>query len=66
MDFQWTQRGGWQYIKHHKDESALMFAPLPNGSRALIQHRAVDNAQKTLGIISCPSENCTGSLTQMK
>ncbi len=66
MDFQWTQRGGWQYIGHHKDEPASMFVPLPNGLRAPIQHRAVDNAQKTLGIITCPSVNSTGSLTQTK
>ena len=43
-----------------------MFVPLLGGSTAPIQHRAVDDAQKTLGIITCPSENSTGSLTQMK
>ncbi len=43
-----------------------MFIPLPKGTLAPIQHRAVDNAQKTLGIITCPSGDSTGSLTQMK
>ncbi len=46
MDFQWTWRGGWQYSGHHKDESALMFVPLPNGLRAPIQHHAVDTMLK--------------------
>jgi hypothetical protein len=32
MDFQWTQRCGWQYIGHHEDETALMFVLLPDGS----------------------------------
>jgi hypothetical protein len=66
IDFQWTWQGGWQYIGHHEDETAAVFVPLPNSLTAPIQHRAVDNAQKTLGIITCPSGNSTGSLTQMK
>jgi hypothetical protein len=43
-----------------------VFVPLPNGTLAPIQHHAVDDAQKTLGIITCPSRDSTGSLTQMK
>ncbi len=66
IDFQWTRQGGWQYIGHHEDETAAVFVPLPDGSLAPIQHLAVDDAQKTLGIITCPSRNSTGSLTQMK
>lgn len=27
-DFQeWTRCGGWQYVGHHKDETAAVFAP---------------------------------------
>jgi hypothetical protein len=66
IDFQWTRRGGWKYIGHHEDETAAVFVLLPNGLTALIQHQAVDDAQKTLRIIICPSGNSTGSLTQMK
>jgi hypothetical protein len=66
IDFQWTRQGGWQYIGHHEDETAAVFVPLPDGLLAPIQHRVVDDAQKTLGIITCPSGNCTGSLMQMK
>jgi hypothetical protein len=66
MDFQWTRRGGWQYIGHHEDETALVFVPLSDGLAALIQHQVVEDAQKTLGFVTCPSGNSTGSLTQMK
>ena len=66
INFQWTRCGGWQYVGHHKDETASVFVPLPNGLWAPIQQRAVDNAQKTLGIITCPSGSSTGSLKQMK
>ncbi len=31
IDFAWTQKGGWQYITHHKDERAALFVLLPMG-----------------------------------
>ncbi len=43
-----------------------MFVPLLDGTFAPIQHCVVDDAQKTLRIITCPSGDSTGSLTQMK
>ena len=66
INFAWTQKGGWQYIAHHEDEGAALFVWLPDGTRAPISHLAVDNAQKTLRVITCPSRNSFGSLQQMK
>jgi hypothetical protein len=66
IDFAWRQKGGWQYIAHHEDEGAALFVPLPDGTMAPISHLAVDDAQKTLGVTTCPSGNSTGSLHQMK
>ena len=66
IDFTWTQKGGWQYIAHHKDKCAALFVPLPNGRTAPISHLTVDNTQKTLGVTTCPSGNSAGSLHQMK
>jgi hypothetical protein len=66
IDFQWTQQGGWQYIGHHEDETAAVFVLLPNGLTAPIQHRVVDDAQKTLGIVTCTSGNSMSSLTLME
>jgi hypothetical protein len=66
IDFVWTQKGGWQYIAHYEDEGAALFVPLPDGEMALISHLAVDDAQKTLGVTTCPFGNSTGSLHQMK
>ena len=65
INFQWTRRGGWQYVGHHEDETAAVFVPLLDVSRAPIQHRAMDDAQKKLGIVTCPSGSSTGSLKQM-
>jgi hypothetical protein len=66
IDFAWTQKGGWQYIAHHEDEGAALFFPLPDGKMAPISHHAVEDAQKTLGVTTCPSGNSAGSLHQMK
>jgi hypothetical protein len=66
IDFAWTQKGGWQYVAHHEDVGAAVYVPLPDGRRAPISHLAVDVAQKTLGVTTCPSGNSTGSLHQMK
>ncbi len=66
IDFTWTQKGGWQYITHHEDEGTALFVPLPDGTMAPVSHLAVDNAQKTLSVTTCPSRNSAGSLHQMK
>jgi hypothetical protein len=66
IDFAWTQKGGWQYVAHHEDVGAALYVPLPDGRRAPILHLAVDKAQKTLGVTTCPSGNSTGSLHQIK
>jgi hypothetical protein len=66
LDFVWTKKGGWQYAAHHKDETAVIMVLMPDGTVAPIMHRAVDDAQKTLGVVTCPSGNSKGSLQQMK
>ena len=55
IDFASTQKGGWQCIAHHEDECAALFVPLPDGTMAPISHLAVDDAQKTLSVTTCPS-----------
>jgi hypothetical protein len=66
LDYAWTKKGGWQYVAHHEDETAVITVPMPDGTMAPIKHRVVDDAQKTLGVVTCPSENSMGSLQQMK
>jgi hypothetical protein len=60
------KNGGWQYVAHHEDETAVITVPMPDSTMALFKHRAVDNAQKTLGVVTCPSGNSMGSLQQMR
>jgi hypothetical protein len=39
---------------------------MPDGTMLPITHQAVDDAQKTLGVVTCPSGNSKGNLLQMK
>ncbi len=66
LDFSWTKKGGWQYVMHHEDETAVITVPMPDGTMAPIKHRAVDDAQKMLGVVTCLSGNSMGSLQQMR
>ena len=66
IDFVWTINGGWQYVAHHEDITAAVTVPMPGRTMAPITHQAEDNAQKTLGVVTCPSGNSKGSLLQMK
>jgi hypothetical protein len=66
LDFAWLEKGGWQYIAHHEDGQASITVPMPDGTAAPISHKAVDNAQKMLGVVTCPSGSSSGSLHQMK
>jgi hypothetical protein len=54
LDFAWTRKGEWQFIAHHKDDTAAVYLPLLNGTMSAITHRAVNNDQKTLGVVTCP------------
>jgi hypothetical protein len=66
MDFAWTKKGGWQYVAHHEDITAAVTVPMPDRTTASITHQAADDAQKMLGVVTCPSGNSKGSLLQMK
>ena len=54
------------HIARHEEEGAGLLVPLPDGKMAAISHLAVDTAQKTLGVTTCPSGNSAGNLSQMK
>jgi hypothetical protein len=54
LDFAWTKSGGWQYVAHHEDDAAAITVPMPDGTMAPIAHKVVDDAQKTLGVVTCP------------
>jgi hypothetical protein len=66
MAFAWTKKGGWQYFAHHKHITAAVTVPFPDRPMAPITHQAADNAQKMLGVVTCPSGDSKGSLPQMK
>jgi hypothetical protein len=60
------KKGGWQYVAHHEDITAPISVPMPDKTMSPITHQAVDDAQKVLEVVTCPSGNSKGSLVQMK
>jgi hypothetical protein len=62
LDFAWSAKEGWQYIAQHEDGRAVITVPMPDGTVVLISHIAVDDAQKTLGVVTCPFRSSYGSL----
>jgi hypothetical protein len=52
LDLAWSNKGGWQYVAHHEDGAAVITVPRPDGTAAPIAHKAVDDAQKTLGVVT--------------
>jgi hypothetical protein len=60
------KKSGWQYIAHHEDITAAITVLMPDGTMSSITHQAVDDTQKTLGVVTCPSGNSKDSLLQMK
>ncbi len=47
---------------HHEDDAVAITVPMLDGTMALIAHETVDDAQITLGVVTCPSGNSMGSL----
>jgi hypothetical protein len=66
MDFAWTIKGGWQHVAHHENITAAVTVPMPDRTTAPITHQTVNDAHKTLGVVTCLSGNSKGSLLQMK
>jgi hypothetical protein len=44
----------------------FLTVPMPDGTMSPITHLTVDEAQKTLGVVTCPSGSSAGSFHQMK
>jgi hypothetical protein len=66
ISFSWKPDGSWVYDSNEEDEEIVLEIPLPDGSSAPIEHCGVDEAHKTLGVITCPSGSSKPAITHMK
>jgi hypothetical protein len=53
ISFSWKTDGSWSYDVNEDEEELTLEIPLPDGSYAEIVHCGVEDAHKTLGVITC-------------
>ena len=66
ISFSWKPDGSWTYDANEDDDELALEIPLPDGSTEAIEHCGVEEAHKTLGVITCPSGNSKPSINHMK
>ena len=66
ISYDWRPDGTWRYAAWENDEDMALGVPLPDGSIAEIELLSVDSAKKTLGVVTCPSGESKGSISQMQ
>jgi hypothetical protein len=63
--FKWNN-GEWRYAENSTRDDLRVTVPLPNGSSELISHKKVSHAEKTLGAMTSPDGDSTGSIAMMQ
>ena len=66
ISFSWKPDGSWYYDANEHEDELTLEIPLPDGSYAEIAHCGVEEAHKTLGVITCPSGNSKPTIEHMK
>jgi hypothetical protein len=63
--YKWTIRE-WKYANNSLKGKFGITVPLPNGSKAAMEHKSVGHAEKTLGAITSPDGNSSASIQMMQ
>jgi hypothetical protein len=61
ISFKWIN-GIWKYANNLIKGEFGITVPLPRGSAAAIDHKSISHAEKTLGTMTSPDRNSSGSL----
>ncbi len=64
--FSWKPDGTWVYDSNEEDEGMQIEIPLPDGSSVPIRHCVVNEAHKTLGMMTCLSGSDEAPIARMK
>jgi hypothetical protein len=65
MSFEWI-RGGWRYNNSSISGNFGVTAPLPRGSSASIIHHPISHAEKTVGTMTSPDDDCSSAIQMMQ
>jgi hypothetical protein len=63
--FEWNN-GKWKYATNNLRGEYGIIVPLPGGSKAVISHKSVGHAKKTLGAMTSPDGNGSASIHMMQ
>ena len=66
MSFKWNSSGKWKYAENEKNEELDISVPMPDGSKAPIEHLSVSKGKKTLGVFTCPTGDFSEQLKSMQ
>jgi len=66
ISFGWKADGSWRYSTNECNEELDIVVPMPGRTEAKIEHVLVNQASKTLGVMTCPSGAHVGALQRMK
>jgi hypothetical protein len=66
ISFKWNSHGQWSYEMNKANRNLSISVPLSSGPPEEIQHLSINEAVKTLGLMTCPSGNNSASLEKMQ
>jgi hypothetical protein len=66
ISFSWRADGTWIYDKNEEKGDLQVYIPLPGNGSTPIQHCGVDEAHKTLGMMTCPLGSQAAAIVHMK
>ena len=66
MSFKWNSSGKWKYADNEKNEELDISVPMPDGSKAPIEHLSVSKGKKTLGVFTRPTGSFSEQLKSMQ
>ncbi len=65
ISFKWTN-GEWKYANNSVRDELGMSVPLLGGGKAVISHKSINHAKKTLGTMTSPDGNSAASIRMMQ
>ncbi len=65
ISFDWNN-GDWSYASNSLEAKLRLTVPLPGSGNALIDHKPVEHAEKTLGAMTSPDGNSAAAISMMQ
>ena len=64
--FKWNSHGKWTYVNNKKNEELDISVPVPDRTKAPIEHLSVSKGKKAIEVFTCPTGNSSDQLRLMQ